>query len=333
MKILVTGGTGFIGFSLVRKLLSQGHDVWVIGRSANPPSNKNFEGVTYRSCNLCHENIPDSIMKGTELVFHVAAKAGIAGTYSQYYSANYQATRNVIESCKSSGVSRLVYTSTPSVTFSSRSIRGGNESLPYVKGKASFYAYSKALAEKAVLNAHDPKTLQTLALRPHLVWGAGDPHLLPRVIERHRKGQLKRVGDGKNKVDLTHIDNVCHAHLCAMERLLEKKDTGGKAYFVGQEEPILLWPWLNDLFGKLEMPALTKSISFRKAHLAGLVLEKCWSAFRLNGDPPMTRFVACQLAHDHWFSSQSAKDDLGYEPITNMEDCLEKTLPWLKSMI
>ena len=112
------------------------------------------------------------------------------------------------------------------------------------------------MAEEAVLKAHEPGKLQALALRPLLVWGEGDTHLLPRVIRRHKEGKLKIVGDGNNQVDLTHVDNVCQAHLCAMKTLLENKTAGGKAYFIGQDEPVHLWPWLNNLFAQISLPPL-----------------------------------------------------------------------------
>ena len=171
MKIVITGGTGFIGNCLARNLLGQGHDIRVIARSVPPPDKKNPEGVTYHSCDLSVRRLPQEVLSGADLVFHVAAKAGVSGTYSSYHSANYQATLNLLESCLASGVRRLVYTSTPSVTFSGKPIRAGTESLPRVKDRISFYALTKAMAEKAVLKAHDPGKLETLALRPHLVWG------------------------------------------------------------------------------------------------------------------------------------------------------------------
>ena len=181
-------------------------------------------------------------------------------TLSSSSAASDVYKRQVLKSCQANGVSRLVYTSTPSVAFSGKPIQAGTESLPYTKNRVSFYALTKAMAEKAVLDAHHQGKFQTLSLRPHLVWGEGDPHLLPRVISRHKAGKLKIVGDGKNLVDLTHIDNVCQAHLCAMKTLLDNTDTGGKAYFIGQNEPVPLWPWLNLLFTELGLPQLKKHI-------------------------------------------------------------------------
>jgi 2-alkyl-3-oxoalkanoate reductase len=332
VKILITGGTGFIGHSLAKQLLSAGHEIHVVGRSASPPESKNFERIAYHTHDLSAQEISPSVISGTDFVFHIAAKAGVGGSYSSYYAANYQATVNLLKSCLDCRIPRMIFTSSPSVVFSRSSIRGGDESLAYVKSNLSSYATTKALAERAVLEAHSPGTFQALALRPHLVWGEGDPHLLPQVIKRHKAGKLRIVGNGENRVDLTHIDNVCHAHLCAMEALLENKTAGGKAYFIGQNEPVRLWAWLNDLFEQLDLPPLEKRVSFGKAYFAGLFLENFWQLLRLRKDPPMTRFVACQLAHDHWFSHQAAKTDLGYEPILSMKEGVVKSLDWLRSI-
>ncbi|MEK9772805.1 MAG: NAD-dependent epimerase/dehydratase family protein [Opitutae bacterium] len=332
MKILITGGLGFIGHAIARRLLEEGHEVHALGRTSNPPTNKLIHGLHYHSHDLSRERLKDDWFKGTETVFHVAAKAGIGGRYQDYRLANLSATEQLLQACTEMDVSHFIYTSTPSVSFSTRPIRGGDESLPYSSEVFSPYASTKALAEQAVLSAHDSKGLRTLALRPHLVWGPGDPHLLPRVISRHRAGKLKMVGDGQNRVDLTHLDNVVHAHLCALHSMVSDQQLGGKAYFIGQEEPVLLWDWLNEIFAELGLPRLEKSVSYRTAFRLGYLIEGIWAMFSLSGDPPMTRFVASQLAHDHWFSSSAAKKDLGYRPLICMEEAMRKTLPWLKTL-
>ncbi len=332
MKILVTGGLGFVGHSLVQKLLAEGHEVHALGRTSKPPEDKLLPGLHYHCHDLTRERTPMEWIKGTDSVFHVAAKAGVGGRYSDYKLANFTATKKLLDVCKKNGVSKFIYTSTPSVVFSARSICGGDESLPYSNENFSPYASTKALAEQAVLDHHNPDGMRTLALRPHLIWGEGDPHLLPRVISRHRARKLKIVGNGKNMVDLTHLDNVVHAHLCAYRSMVSDPCLGGKPYFIGQNEPVPLWGWLNKLFSELGLPQLEKSVSFQTAYSAGHFFEKVWNLFGLQSDPPMTRFVACQLARDHWFSYLAAKKDLGYQPLVNMEDAMEKTLPWLKTL-
>ena len=254
MKILVTGGMGFVGHHLVKLLLGQKHEIVVLGRSSKAPHDRMLPGLTYQSCDLSKGGLESKWFDGVEGVFHVAAKAGVGGSYREYQLANFHATQNLLEKCLESEVKLFIHTSTPSVVFSTRPICGGNESLPYSKENFSPYASTKALAEKAVLAANNFEGMRTLALRPHLVWGSEDPHLLPRVVARHRAGKLRIVGNGKNLVDLTHVENVAHAHLCALNAMRSDPFLGGKPYFIGQNEPVSLWDWLNLLFSKLDLP-------------------------------------------------------------------------------
>lgn len=332
MKILVTGGMGFVGHRLASALISKGFEVHVLGRTQYPPRKKLISGLNYHCQDLTQEIPNQNWLRDIKTVFHVAAKAGMGGRYEDYKLANLVATVQLLQTCKSIGVERFIYTSTPSVTFSTDPICDGNESLPYSQEKFSSYASTKALAEQAVLATDQPNRMRTIALRPHLIWGSGDPHLLPRVISRHRLGKLKKVGEGKNRVDLTHVDNVVHAHLCAFEAMLTNPTLGGKAYFISQNEPVNLWDWLNEIFAKLQLPHLEKSISYENAYRIGWILENTWNLLRLKSDPPMTRFVASQLAHDHWFSSAAAEGDLHYKPLLTMSAAMEKTLPWLQTL-
>jgi nucleoside-diphosphate-sugar epimerase len=221
----------------------------------------------------------------------------------------------------------LIFTSSPSVVFDGLDLADADESLPYGDEIPSFYAATKAIAEAAVLKADDLMGLRTIALRPHLVWGPGDTHLIPRVIERARKGRLRILGEGKNRVDLTYIDNVVDAHLLAEQSLVERPDSsGGRAYFITNGEPVELWTWINDLLGRLEIPKVERTIGLPAARRLGAGCEFIWTALRLRGEPPMTRFVASELAKDHWFSIERAKRELRYLPRVSMVDGLERFL-------
>jgi nucleoside-diphosphate-sugar epimerase len=313
MKILVTGGLGFIGFRLVQNLIDQGHEVHALGRTQKPTKAKETHGLHYHPHDLSTSVLSADWFLGTDTIFHVAAKAGMGGNFTEYLQANLVSTEKLLVAAKQAKVKRFIYTSTPSVVFSKHPICNGTESLPYSTENFSPYATTKAWAEKAVLLADNKSGMRTIALRPHLVWGAGDPHLLPRVIARHQ-------------------DNVVHAHLCALESMQVNASLGGKAYFIGQNEPVFLWEWLNHIFTELDLPTLEKAVPFKTAYHLGFMIEKLWGALRIKSDPPMTRFVACQLAQDHWFSSEAAQKDLGYQPILSMDQALEKTLPWLRSL-
>jgi len=331
MKILVSGGTGFVGQAVTKQLVALGHEVHTIGR--NPTSiDDEVKNQTHHTLDLTKDDLPKSLLQDTEIFFHIAAKAGIWGPYSEFFNANVIATRKILKACQYYRIPKLIYTSTPSVVFSEKPIQNGTEALPYGKNEFSPYAQTKSMAEQEVLEAHLPGKLQTIALRPHLVWGKGDPHLLPRVIQRHKAGKLKIIGDGMNQVDLTHIDNVAHAHICAMKAMLLNQNLGGKPYFISQGEPVYLWEWLNQLFLLLDLPPLSRSLNFKTAFLLGAGLEGVWNLLKIKREPPMTRFVACQLAHDHWFSIKSAQADLGYEPIKKMNQAMNETLPWFQSL-
>jgi nucleoside-diphosphate-sugar epimerase len=329
MKILVTGGSGFIGGRVVRRLLENGHEVHVLARTTP----KEETGSVFHQVDLARETIPEVICKGVDAVFHIAAKAGVWGSASSYHAANVLATRQVLETCRTHGINILIHTSSPSVVFSGEPFRGADESLPYGRNWLCHYARTKAEAEREVLGANGKNGLKTLALRPHLVWGPGDPHLLPKAIARHMAGKLRIVGSGENRMDLTHVDNVAHAHILALDALASGRHSGGQAYFISQDDPVALWKWLNHLFSHLDLPPLSKKISFRSAYSLGFMLELTWKVLRLTSEPPMTRFVAVQLAKDHWFSIDAARRDLGYEPIVSMEDGLRDTVDWLKASV
>ena len=187
------------------------------------------------------------------------------------------------------------------------------------------YAETKAIAEKEVLEANGKEGLATTALRPHLVWGKGDPHLLPRVIQRARLGKLRIVGDGTNLVDISHVQNVADAHLLALDALMANR-ANGKAYFLSQGKPVVLWEWLNNILARLQIPQISRKISVRKAYAVGSILEKLWTLLRLPGEPPMTRFVAVELGKSHYFDIGAARRDLEYEPVLNTEQGVEDFL-------
>lgn len=324
-KILVTGASGFVGGAVSRLLVENGYEVLGTGRRDRPA---NFpDGSEYRRADLLNRQDVAALCDGVTGVVHAAAKAGVWGPEDEYRAANVETTRALLEAARSSGVEVFVFTSTPSVVFHGESIRGGDEAMPYGVNFPCAYPATKAEAEKLVLSAHSD-SFQTLALRPHLIWGPGDPHLFPRVFERVDAGKLKIVGAGRNRVDLTYIDNVAGGHLAALESLLEGRG-GGKAYFLTQDEPVELWPFVNQVLKETGRKPLESRIGAGVAYGAGVVAEFLWRLFRINGEPPMTRFVAKELATDHWFSSRSAREDLGYKPTVSMDEGLKRYLEWL----
>ncbi len=327
MKVLVTGGGGFLGRYVVERLCSRGAEIAILGRSPQPGIEA--QGVKVYQGEIENYKIVKEACQGCDVVFHIAAKAGIWGSWNSFFQPNVIGTRNVINACKDQGISRLIYTSTPSVVFNGNSIEGADESLPYGSNWLSHYAHTKAIAEAEVLAVNNYKGLRTIALRPHLIWGIGDPHLIPTVISRARAGKLRIIGDGYNRVDITHVDNAAHAHLLAFDALENGNSEGGKPYFISQDQPVVLWKWINELLTRINIKPVEKRISLNKAYVLGLGFEGFYKISGRSSDPPMTRFLAVELSKNHFFNIEAARRDLGYRPVINTKKGLNQLVEHL----
>ena len=321
MKVLVTGGGGFLGGAVVRRLRGRGWSVRSFTRTAYPWLDE--LGVEQVLGDLADPDAVARAVAGTDVVVHIAAKAGVWGRPADFHATNVAGTANVLDACRAAGVRRLVYTSTPSVVHGGDDLEGADESVPYPTHYDAPYPATKAEAERAVLAANGPD-LATVALRPHLIWGPGDPHLIPRVLARARAGKLRRIGTRPVKVDVTYVDNAADAHVLAAEKLDVGAPPAGKAYFVSNGEPVELWEFLNRILAAAGLPPVTRSVSAWKARLAGRVLERTYRWLRLPGEPAMTRFVAAQLSTSHWYDISAARRDLGYEPAVSVEEGLRR---------
>lgn len=329
MKVLVTGGGGFLGTRICELLAARGDTVTALGRRPYPHLER--QGVCTVQLDLWDSPLPlRNAVRGQDVVIHSAALAGIWGRRSDYFRTNFGCTLAVIEACLDAGVKRLVYTSSPSVVFGAEPLCNVDESVPYPDRYLAYYPASKAEGEKMVLASNGPD-LATVALRPHLIFGPGDPHLFPRIIARARAGKLIQVGDGSNLVDVTYIDNAAQAHVLAADRLCPGAACAGKAYFISQGRPVQLWPWLNEILKGVGIPKVTRRISYRKAYLVGRVCETVYRLAGLRGEPPMTRFLAGQLAKSHYFDISAARRDLGYEPSVGNEEAVSRLVEWLKA--
>ncbi|GDX81094.1 3-beta hydroxysteroid dehydrogenase [Deltaproteobacteria bacterium] len=312
MNALVTGGHGFVGTELVRQLRMAGHH-------ATPASRQTGVDIGDRAGLV-------RAMAGHDVVFHVAAKAGVWGPRAEFERTNVVGTENVIAACREAGVRRLVFTSSPSVVFDGGDHVNASNDLPYPTSFLADYPRTKAEAERLVLGANGPG-LATTALRPHLVYGPGDPHLLPRLIARARARRLRIVGDGRNAVSLTFVENAAAAHLQAALALTDHTARGaGRAFFVNDAEPVLLWTWLSALFERLSLPPVTRHVPVGIAYGAGAVAEWIWRGFQLAGEPPMTRFVARQLSTCHTYDLAPARAAFGFAPPVSGVDAFERTI-------
>ena len=327
MNVLVTGGGGFLGSHLARRLHAMGHCVSVLGRHryANLP-----EEIIQVQADLRDSKAVSEACRQQDSVFHAGALPGIWGNQRDFYQTNVDGTCHVIAGCLEHSVRKLVFTSSPSVVYNQTDMENVDESAPYSSNYLSDYPRTKALAEQKVAAANGQQDLLTVSLRPQLIWGPGDPHLVPRIIERAKKGQLMRVGEGKNRVDIIYIDNAVEGHIRAWQALEPGSPVAGKCYFLSDGEPVVLWDWINQLLVSLGIDPVTKSISYGMAKNLGWVLEGIYRVFGIAGEPRMTRFLAGQLATSHYFDISRARRDFNYEVRVSPEEGMKRLLKSLQ---
>ena len=324
--VLVTGGGGFLGLAIVHRLLQLGLKVRSFSRGSY--DQLAALGVEQVQGDLIDPAAVMAAVNGIDLVFHTAAKAPPWGKYADYLRTNVTGTQNLVQACLQEQISAFVHTSSPSVIFDGGDLEGVDESVPYPARHMGHYAQTKALSEKCVRKAAEGG-LHAIILRPHEIWGPGDPHFAPRIIAR--AGRLKRIGSGRNLVDTIYIDNAADAHLAAAESLIQHPQLSGRIYFISQGEPVYAWDMIDHILKAAGLEPVRGSVPYPVAWFAGALCEGIWNSLRLSGEPPMTRFVANALARSHWFDISAARRDLGFEPRVSTAQGLERLTRWLAS--
>ncbi|MEZ6071442.1 MAG: NAD-dependent epimerase/dehydratase family protein [Pirellulales bacterium] len=330
MKTLVTGAGGFLGRHVVAQLLERGDEVRGIARGDYPELAE--QGVEMLRVDARDRDAVVAACQGVDVVFHTAAVPGIWGSWEHYHGINTVGTENVLAGCRAHGVERLVYTSSPSVTFDGDHQCGIGPEAPYASRWLCHYPHTKAIAEQQVLAANGTEGLWTCALRPHLIWGPGDPHLIPRLIARRRAGRLRRVGDGTNLIDMVYVDNAAAAHLQAAEALGPERAASGKAYFLTQGEPVNCWDWIDELLALAGLEPVRGAVSVAMASRVGAVCEAVYRTLGVKAEPPMTRFLALQLGKSHYFDISAAQRDFGYQPAVSTTEGMRRVGAWLDSL-
>lgn len=320
MKVLVTGGGGFLGSAVCRLLAQSGFQPVAFQRS--DANHLSACGARVVRGDITDASQVAAAMRGCEAVVHTAGKAGIWGAAQDYWRVNADGTDNVIRACLEQGVRYLVHTSSPSIVHAGGDIDGADESLPIATHFTAPYPASKAEAERRVIAANGTG-LRTTALRPHLIWGPGDPHILPRLAAKVRRGRLALPAPDK-PVDTTYVDNAALAHLRALQELTGAGRCAGKAYFVTNNEPLPQGEIIRRLLAAMGIEVRIRAVPLPIARAAGAVCEFAWRALRLSSEPPVTRFSVEQLATAHWFDTRAAERDFGYRPTITIEQGLQR---------
>lgn len=328
---LVTGGGGFLGRHIAETLATQGYKVRVFDRVVTFTDSRMdmVQGDLTKKADVMNA------CDGVDVVFHVASLTDTWGAFQPFYNVNVVGTRNIIDACIANGIRQLVYTSSPSVVFAGEDIEGGNEELPYPVTHLNHYCSTKAEAERMVLAANGKDGLLTVSLRPHSMFGPRDNHFFPQLFEKAKKGQVKyMVGANKNLVDFTYVGNVVQAHILAMEKLVEGSPVCGQAYFITNDEPVKFWDFINKVLAKMGFTPPTKNVPYSVAYAMACTME--WTHWFIgkvwNFRPPLNRYMVANMCTHHWFSNEKAKRDLGYTPETSLDDAINLTVAYYKSL-
>ena len=321
MKILVTGGGGFLGTAICKQLVARGHAVRSMSRQRYAALDA--LGVEQQPGDIASLDLVIEAARGVDAIVHSAGRVGAWGRLEDYYETNVRGTDNVLAACELNEIDKLVFTSSPSVVHGGGDLEGVDESAPYATHFSSPYAQTKALAEQRVLASNGPQ-LATVALRPHFVWGPGDPNLIPRILRRARRGQLRLLGDAPKKIDTVYVDNAAEAHVLALEKLGIGAPIAGRIYFISQGEPVTHEALINSWLKADGFPPETRRMPLGLARFLGATLETIYRTLGIAAEPPLTRFLVEQLSTAHWFNIDAARRDLGYSPRVSMAEGLAR---------
>ena len=314
MKVLVTGASGMLGRATAQALLDRGDDVTVLQRSAVALDCRAVLG------DLRDPDVVRRAVAGQEAIVHLAAKVDVVGPWREYDEVNVYGTRSVLRAARHAGVDRVVHVSSPSVAHGGSAIVGAG-AAPADPGRArGHYARSKAMAEIVALDADDP-SMAVVAVRPHLVWGPGDTQLIGRVVERARAGRLPLIDSGAALIDTTYVDNAVDALVAALDACARVR---GEAFVVSNGEPRTI----AEIFGKVcsaaGVPPPHRRVPYRVAIAAGTAVEAAWTLLGRRDTPPVTRFLAEQLATAHWFDQRRTREGLGWAPRVSLDEGFER---------
>ncbi|MFK8083576.1 MAG: NAD-dependent epimerase/dehydratase family protein [Granulosicoccus sp.] len=324
MKILVTGASSLIGQHLVNRLQQRGDEITVVQRGLS-----GLEGVTELRCDLSANkskttdlqtlSVEDTLargMQGCDAVVHLAAKVSVSGRWEAFEALNINGTRRVIQAAQACGVSRFIHISSPSVAHAGRSLVGAGSAEAAPEHVRGHYARSKALGEQIALSANGDR-MQVVSLRPHLVWGPGDQQLVQRIVDRAKAGRLQLVGSGQAFIDTTFIDNAASAIVAGIDNI---ERAAGQALVISNGQPRTVNEIIYRILKAADIDKALRHVPTPIAIAAGMTIEKIWQALDRQDDPPMTRFLAEQLATAHWFDQRKTRELLNWQPEVGLDE-------------
>ncbi|KAI1902696.1 hypothetical protein AGOR_G00018670 [Albula goreensis] len=325
-RCAVIGGSGFLGRYLVEQLVDRGYSVSVF----DIRQGYEIPGVTFHQGDLCDKQALLAALQGVSLVFHCASPAPSCDDRALFHRVNIDGTQTVLKACQEAGVQKMVLTSSASVVYEGTDIKDGKEDLPYAKKPIDYYTETKIQQERLVLEACDTeKGFLTVAIRPHGIFGPRDPQLVPILVDTARRGKMKFIiGDGKNLVDFTFVENVVHGHILAAERLRPESPLCGKAYHITNDEPVYFWDFMSQVLVGLGYDPPKYRLPYQLVYVLAMVLWLLVLFLRpvLQLRPTFTPMRVALAGTHHFYSCARAKQDMGYQPLVSLKDGIARTV-------
>lgn len=323
----MTGTGSLLLGGVASELLRRGDEVVCLQR--RPAAFTGHQNAHEVLADVCDADAVALAAKGCDAIIHGAARVGVLGSQKEFYDTNVRGTENILHAAEQQSISRLVFVSTPSVAHTGHSLVGAPAGEAEIGRSRSYYAESKAIAERTVLNARNSQ-LAVVAIRPHLVWGPGDTQLVGRIVERAKSGRLAVVGTGNALVDSTFIDNAISAHIAALDALHVGSSCDGKAYVISNGEPRTVNELMRSMCESAGIPFEPRHLSLTLGIRLGSLVERLWPLMQ-SSEPPITRFIAEQLGTAHWFDQRVVHNDLRWAPSVTLDEGFKQLTQWFAS--
>lgn len=316
MNIFITGASGFVGGALSQYLKDK-HQIFAMARSERSAEKVKKVGAIPIRCAL--NAVKEEDLKNIDLIIHSAAFVEEWGTRQQFWQANVEGTRQLLEVAKKAGVKKFIHISTEASLFNGQDMIDIDETYPYPSTTPFLYSETKREAEKLVIKANQLDQFETIVIRPRLIWGPGDLTILPATIKMVKNGAFRWINNGKNKTATVHIDNLVHGIDLAIE-----KGKAGEIYFITDDEVWTMKDFITGLLATQNITIPNKNISKGMIRSVASVLDKIWRLFRIKKAPPITKFTANIMSADCTINLAKAKEELGYHPVISVQEGLEQ---------